>query len=141
MGNKLGVAILFLMLTGLLCCKSRPADIITKNGPTDSPTHQTSINFVMFDSTWRNDSSGIQVDYGINRTTTVLIDSAKGYVVYDADTFKLKMGDTGVYESLTDLPYQIADVTLYPDTIRFFGTGKINWGNSQTDHVVGYKVR
>ncbi len=141
MGNKIGIAILFCMILGLFCCKSDPAQVITPNGPTDSPTHQSTVNFLMYDSSSRNDSTGIEIDYGINRTTSILIDSAKHYVVYQADTYTLKSGQTSVYENFTNLPYQMANITLYPDTIRFFGTGQINWGNSQTDHVTGYKVK
>ena len=125
----------------MACQKSKPADIITPNAPQDSPTHQVTYTFLMFDSTWRNDSAGTQIDFGINRVGSILLDTAKNYVVYEADTFNLKSGSTNVYESFTKPPYQVADVTLYPDTLRFFGTGQINWGNSQTDHVTGYKVQ
>lgn len=129
------------MLAGLVCCKSRPADVITPNGPHDTPTHQTTLQFIMFDSTWRNDSTNTEIDYGINRSTTILIDSAQHYMVYGVDTYTLKAGETSIYEGYHKWPYDYSDITLYPDTIRFFGTVQKNPYNSQTDHVTGYKVK
>ncbi|MBA3828377.1 MAG: hypothetical protein H0X33_05530 [Taibaiella sp.] len=138
MGNKLAIIILAWVILMQVCCKSNPADIITKN-PGDTPTHQFTGRYLMYDSVYRYDSVRNSREIYINRLADIFLDSTGKYLVYGADTFRLQYDN--VYEKNNVGKYNYFTVTVTADSLFTHGFRMIDTVNYQTDLVTGFLIQ